>query len=311
MERVTITDGTNRLWTFPQKYLAKYSRFYQDMCHDTGDVVRELILPNILSDINPDFEGLQTMMEQYLLASDYQTSVIDWKYGYSIVKKQDKFKNVILLATRLDMPEFIAGLFDVCLRDLDIYPHIIKYLYTDEYLFNCCIECVEPLQIIETMLEKPTMEVLLFIQKNKTKIINSQKKYTGKKYRTMLEFAHHGYFLQVVTILPDELIPITDKDRAHQYLEKHPISTPIDDDNLSTWLMVQKVAFNGRMILSYIFIRVYPDEESEYLYDAYSPDTKTVWSSTSRSKMLFVPKSIQPDVCWITINHQSDVVYDL
>lgn len=313
MQRVTITDGTNRSWTFPQLMLSKISRFYQDLSKETGTEPLELIIPNILAGIEPNFEHLEIvtayLCQSYLHPPNYYTRSILNKLEvdfYTIMNTNNTwFENIMTLAKCLDMHELIASIiyYELCRQKPNDFA--ITCIITDQYIRTCCFESREPLHYVSLILTISNDKIINFIKEHRKEIIEAQKKFPDHdKHHVAIESYNHGYYLEVIHIDNHGLLPISIHSDAIEYIKLHPIVSLDMDDKMIIIKMSNR--FHHYHYSPTILIDIKQDENGMLLYNHLNIlSSQTSWSNEHLQGVpLFVPRSYCPSTCWITIENK-------
>ena len=210
-DRVIITNGSDNSWTFPKNYLAKFSRFYQDLCFETKSEPSTLTIPNILSGIVPCFSDLEDVIIRYhLYENDLKPNPMIIDIVTFVEEDGKQLEDVLALASRLDMPDVITWLIFTNLMSSSNSKVAIKSL-SDQFIRSCCFESknFQPLMFVSLLLKKSnTIDIILFILKCKTEIVEAEKKFEGYKIYFLIDSYVGGHHMRVFEFRHHALLPI-------------------------------------------------------------------------------------------------------
>ena len=174
MEQETVT--INGKWKIAKTYL-EYSRFYQDLCHDTNSAPNELDIPNIFEGFEPDFEILIRFIKNFEIMDDrfigYSVIITDTEHWSDMFFTDANAKHCLEISKRLDMPLVISNMIS-CLcqyRRLDL----IKCCIFDPYILDCFLT-THPLDKIEELINVGDLQITRFLQNSIDKIVLACKK---------------------------------------------------------------------------------------------------------------------------------------
>lgn len=258
MELITITNGSDKTWKFPRKYLQETSRFYQDLCKETNSEPIELVLPNLLSGFEPSFQDLENLI---ICINSYKTieSIRDNRNAViSLLTARQKmgemttsqYNDLATLAKRLDMPTIIAELvlYEIC----DGRYSLALEQISDNFILNCLFECKGPLESIFCMIKSGDPKFLSFVINNKDRIIQAEKKYSGKKELFMLEIYHQGSYS--ISVLPKgKLMPCNNNSKTFAKYAHTPIDLPLTNEDFHLCRLISTKLQDAGNILKFHF----------------------------------------------------------
>lgn len=298
----------NKTLKIDKECVKRFSRFYQDLCHDTNSEPTELDMPNLLNEIRQDdLDMLVDICQKFMVCNP------KWLPAR-------EYSGAFCAAMRFDMIEIIARIMNSTFYWTYRESFSLRKYMTDTYVMECYFQYFEPLEFACEALKKEDMKISRFISGNLDKIVAAERNYLKRKnankhfilLEIMYDSMHCIRVLELGMIVPMPAMPET-----LEMIKKYPLED-IDYD----YRGIELVQFLKQLYQSYTpewpFEEIIVEVNDENVI-VYNVETNKKWVECynqgkydqlyDRFQIFFVNCRAIPDVVHVCISDDGRVIY--